>query len=87
MLWGVFPKKISKIQPNRPILARFSDNSANRLVSGMRTKKRENDLSSEGRNFFLKQAIFNLQSSAETCVYALPCVRKSSKNSNWKRQI
>ena len=38
------------------------------------------DLSSEGRNFFFNQAIFNLQSSAETGVYALPHMQKSSKN-------
>ena len=45
-------------------------------------KKRQNDPSSDGRNFFWKRPICNLKSSAETCVYALPYIRKSVKNSN-----
>ena len=45
----------------------------------MRTKKRENAVSSDGRNFFQKRPISNLKSSAETWVYALPYMRKSPK--------
>ena len=45
-------------------------------------KKRQNDLSSDGRNFLGKQPICNRKSSAETGVHALPYMRKSAKNSN-----
>ena len=59
-------KKISKIQPNPLSLTRFLGDTVKRLLPGMRVEKAENDISSDGHNFFLKRAISNLDAFLET---------------------